>query len=241
MDHRAQSPCLHPSQPEPRPPADATESSGASLQAAPPVPARASTTREYPTAWEEFVRTHRNTLRHRIYYVLVSLGVPRSEERIDEILQDVYFRLFRRYGHDLAPLVDAADAARSAYLRRTVRSSVGDLLRHRRAEKRGEARTVSLSQHEAACRAVTWEGRDPEQHALERASLRKLLRWIRAQLREGARGRRELAVLLLRAVEDRSSLEIVAALPGGLTRSAIDSIYHRLLGRLQQASRPLPA
>ena len=186
-------------------------------------------------AWSELVRRYGARIAARVRRALTRFGVRPTEDLVEELAQEVYCRLLERHGRDLADCRAANENQFLAYLYRVAESAVVDRLRQARAAKRGPGRLVPLSApaSEEAARRFADPAATPEETVLASDGYRRLV----GALREAARGSlasRNLGILLLSAVEGWTSREIAGALPGDLAASSVDSVLHRLRGRLRR-------
>jgi RNA polymerase sigma factor (sigma-70 family) len=187
-------------------------------------------------AWEELVRRYGSRVRVRVRRALDRYCAQASPDAVEELAQEVYCRLLEHHGAALRHCRAANERQFLAYLYRVADSAVVDRLRQARAAKRGAARLVSLSGQGSHELAERWAdpGVSPEEAAVARDGYRRLMSRLR-RLEGGSLGRRNLGILRLAAVDGWTSREIAGMLPERLAPSSVDSVLHRVKGRLRKA------
>lgn len=181
-----------------------------------PVPTPA----EGPPCWSRLVRRYRRPLRAIARRLLRLHGLPSRSEDVQELIQDLWCRVFER-----APgaVVEAGDGTLT-YLGTTLRNLAADRLRAASAKKRGGLRRrVSLG----ALGALPSPDASPEERLLGREERHRLLARIRP-LSSASRRRRDLMIFERALLDGWSSRRIARALGDTLAPSSIDSLVHRL-------------
>jgi len=177
-----------------------------------------------------------------VHRVLRRNGARLSAEDREDVLQEVYCRLLERRGARLARCADMGHEIVGAYLGRVAERVAIDHLRAASAAKRGAGSLVDgvsgRSGMDLVCGAPDGR-RSPEQRLIARELRREFLMRCGRAVAPRTR-RRSLRVVYLAFFEGWSSREIAAELGGGLTQSSIDSLLHRLKGRLAEAGLRLP-
>ncbi len=178
----------------------------------------------HPPAWEDLVREHEGMLRARIWRLFGRVGQQPGRELVEEILQEVYCRLFedalRRWrGTTLGELL--------AYLGIIAERTVVDHLRVARAGKRTGYREVCLGR---------WieqiaDPRDPERDLLHAETQAILLRRCREMPSRRGR-RRNVWVARLALLEGWTNQEIAQAAGGRISPANVACLVHRLRRRL---------
>jgi RNA polymerase sigma factor (sigma-70 family) len=212
--------------PDPDPPPAATRPSAAPPPAAPPESGD-------PRSWDSLVRRYRRLLAGVARHASRRHCLPLTPEEIEDLLQDVWCRLFERWGPRLA--LGGGEGRLYNYLVRTTRNVVRDEVRARRAAKRGWGRLESSGEAWAVARRSV----DPRPSPEERAMLRQWRRAFRRRCRCVAR-RRDLEIVERVLFEGWTSRELAAALGAPLSPSAIDTLVHRVRRRLAAEGLELP-
>jgi RNA polymerase sigma factor (sigma-70 family) len=184
----------------------------------------------HPPAWEDIVREHEGMLRARIWRLFERVGQQPGRELVEEILQEVYCRLFedalRRWrGTTLGELL--------AYLGIIAERTVVNHLRVAQANKRIGYREVYLGR---------WieqiaDPRDPERDLLHAETQAILLRRCREMPSRRGR-RRNVWVARLALLEGWTNQEIAQAAGGRLSPANVACLVHRLRRRLARPSIP---
>lgn len=180
--------------------------------------------------WEEIVREHEGVMRARIWRLFERVGQPPGRDLVEEILQEVYCRLFedalRRWRGTTVPEL-------LAYLITIAERTVVDHLRRVQANKRTGFREVSLGrriEHIA-------DPRDPERDLLLTESQAVLLRRCGDLPSRGGR-RRNVWVARLALLEGWTNQEIARAAGGRLSPANVACLVHRLRRRLARHGVP---
>jgi len=185
--------------------------------------------------WTWLVSRLRPWLERRLVRALYRRGATARPERLAELAQEVYCRLFDRDRQLLRGFRGDSRGQAAAYLGRIADSVAADQLRHDGARKRGrEARQVDL----ACCEPID-RGPSPEAALLAAEARRELRRRLAAVSGRSA-ARRDTRILELALVHGWSSAEIASRLAPGLSRSGIDSLVHRARRRLRARGLALP-
>lgn len=185
------------------------------------------------SAWDELVERVGPYLEICVRRSLRRLEVAPRDGEVEEVVQEIYFRLLDHGGRRLRSFAGHHAGQGQAFLRQVAHRVILDRVRHAEACKRSGKGSGNLSR---AMRLPASElgfrpHGDPERHLLARERMRELFERCRA-----AGGRRHqdrnLHILQLALVEGRSSREISHKLGGRLTPSSVDSVIHRLRRRL---------
>lgn len=187
---------------------------------------------EAPPNWSRLVRRYRRPLRAIARRLLRLHGLPSRAEDVQELLQDLWCRVFER-----APgsVFDNADGTMT-YLGTALRNLASDRLRTASAAKRGGLRRrVSLG----SVGALPTAEASPEERLLVREERHRLLARIRP-LASTSRRRRDLMIFERALLDGWSSRQIARALGGELAPSSIDSLVHRLRRDFAEEGIELP-
>jgi RNA polymerase sigma factor (sigma-70 family) len=180
--------------------------------------------------WEDIVRQHEGMLRARIWRLFERVGQRPGRELVEEILQEVYCRLFedalRRWrGTTVGELL--------AYLGIIAERTAVDHLREVQANRRTGYREVSLGRRMEQIA----DPRDPERDLLHAETQAVLLRRCREM--PSRRGwRRNEWVARLALLEGWTNQEIAHAAGGRLSPANVACLVHRLRRRLAQPTLP---
>jgi RNA polymerase sigma factor (sigma-70 family) len=192
---------------------------------------RSSWERIREAVWEELVRRYGTLLALRVCQVLRASGVDPSPDRVEEMVQEVYFRLLTRGARRLEACRAQSEKQVVVYLARVAERVALDELRAGSAVKRGHGILVPLGSPEASPAAKVADPRAvPEAQALSK-EIRRLLLEVCGSLSgpSAAPGdrRRNLRILRLALLEGWSSREIARAEGGRLAASTVDTVVHR--------------
>jgi RNA polymerase sigma factor (sigma-70 family) len=173
--------------------------------------------------WEDIVHEHEGMMRARIWRLFERVGQQPRKELIEEIVQEIYCRLFgdarRRWrGTTVRELL--------AYMGIIAERTVVDHLRTVHANKRTGFREVCLGRRIE----LIPDPRDPEQDLLLAESRTAVLRRCR-DLPTRA-GRRNVWVARLALLEGWTNQEIAQAAGGRLSPANVACLVHRLRRRL---------
>jgi RNA polymerase sigma factor (sigma-70 family) len=175
--------------------------------------------------WEDIVRDHEGMMRARIWRLFERVGQQPSKELLEEIVQEIYCRLFddalRRWrGTTVRELI--------AYMGIIAERTAVDHLRTVQAHKRTGIREVSLGRRRIE---QIPDPRDPEQDLLLAESRIAVLRRCR-DLPSRAGRRRNVWVARLALLEGWSHQEIAQAAGGRISPGNVACLVHRLRRRL---------
>ena len=175
--------------------------------------------------WEDIVREHEGMMRARIWRLFERVGQQPRKELVEEIVQEVYCRLFgdarRRWrGTTVRELL--------AYMGIIAERTVVDHLRKIQAEKRTGIREVYLGRRRIE---QIPDPRDPEQDLLLAESRTAVLRRCRDLPARSGR-RRNVWVARLALLEGWTNQEIAQAAGGRLSPDNVAILVHRLRRRL---------
>ncbi len=189
-------------------------------------------------AWSQLIQRFGGELRAVVRSNLRQCGERPTAEGVAEALQEVYCQLLDNDGRHLRNFRGVRESELSNYLARITESVVRDLLRRRRALKRGGGfRRVRLVDKAETLPDPFDTRYCPERQTLARDQLRVLFARYRSQ-GPSHRQERNLRILLWSLVDGRTSREIAAALPERPSPSSVNSLLYRLRKRL--ASLPTP-
>ncbi|HXO18572.1 MAG TPA: sigma-70 family RNA polymerase sigma factor [Thermoanaerobaculia bacterium] len=192
-------------------------------------------------SWEDLVRRYGSGLQARVRRVLRRSGRRPRIEQVEELVQEVYCRLFAAGGRRLRQCRAEGEGQVISYLGKIAERVVIDQLRTALAAKRGGGRLVPLDRGQEldlAERAVDPRG-TPEDRLLAEER-RQLVASLCRRLASEPAGRRDLRILRLALVEGWSSREISLAVEGELAPAAVDSLVCRLRRRLAEDGIELP-
>lgn len=186
--------------------------------------------------WQQLVARYETPLRRWIRRRLAKSGSAAPEEAVEDLLQDVYFRLLQRHGPSLADLRTEDSRRLSGYLATVARHTVIDFVRYHRAQKRGAGLLLSLTTASVAARAALVQAQDgsPEQALLAKQGLCTLWRSLAGIA--GANGllRHRLGGLLRTILEGWTSREAERLSDLGLSAGLINTQLHRLRVRARE-------
>lgn len=196
---------------------------------------------------DDLVQRYGSYLRRAVYRALRAAGVRlhRGEpEPVDELMQEVYCRIFAAEGRCLQQCRAGSTGQVAAFLARVAERVVFDHLRRGAAEKRGRALLADWDEPEGtALRPVAVDpAASPEERLLGEERRRQLFdRFARnGHLPARPHWERDLRILHLALVEGWSSPEISERFGGRLAPSSVDSLIHRLRRRLAAGGVQLP-
>jgi RNA polymerase sigma factor (sigma-70 family) len=175
--------------------------------------------------WEGIVREYEGLIRARIWRLFERVGQPPGRELVEEIVQDVYCRLFgearRRWrGRTMRELI--------AYMVTIAERTVVDHLRRVQADKRTGIREIYLGRRRIE---QIPDPRDPERDLLLAESRTVVLRRCRDLPSRRGR-RRNVWVARLALLEGWTNQEISRAAGGRLSPDSVAMLVHRLRRRL---------
>jgi len=175
--------------------------------------------------WEDIIREHEGMMRGRIWRLFERVGQQPGRELMEEIVQDVYCRLFgdalRRWrGRSVCELI--------AYMGTIAERTAVDHLRMIQASKRTGIREVFLGRRRIEQIA---DPRNPERDLLLAESRTVVLRRCR-DLSSRAGRRRNVWVARLALLEGWTNQEIAQAAGGRISPGNVACLVHRLRRRL---------
>lgn len=181
--------------------------------------------------WEDIVREYEGIMRARIWRLFERVGQQPGRELVEEIVQEVYCRLFddalRRWrGTTVRELI--------AYMGIIAERTVVDHLRRIQADKRTGIREVFLGRRRIE---QIPDPRDPERDLLLAESRTAVLRRCR-DLPTRAGRRRNVWVARLALLEGYTNQEIAQAARGRLSPASVACLVHRLRRRLARHEAP---
>jgi RNA polymerase sigma factor (sigma-70 family) len=191
---------------------------------------RSSWERIREAVWEELVRRYGTLLTLCVCRVLKAAGIVPSPDQVEEMVQEVYYRLLTRGTRRLEQCRAQSEKQVIVYLARVAERVALDELRATSALKRGHGILVPLGSPEAAPAAAAADpGETPDVLAMRREIRRLLLEVCGALPGRESRGgrRRNLRILRLALIEGWSSREIARAEGGRLAASTVDTVVHR--------------
>jgi len=191
--------------------------------------------------WDQFVTRYDRPLGVAVRRALARFGLRPQRELVEDTVQEVYCRLLEAGPRPVA-FHGRSEREAAAYLGRVARSVVVDQLRSRRAAKRGgEWREVGPGgADDDPVERVADPAATPEQRLLAAERRRLFLDRCRRAAGSGETGRRNLWILERSLLDGWSSREIAAAAGGTLRVSTVDTLVHRMKGRLATAGLHLP-
>lgn len=190
-------------------------------------------------AWEEFVIRLGSRLRTGVRSAFRRAGCRCRSEDLEDILQDVYFRLLRRDREALRGVRGQHDAEVEAYFQRLAQRVAFDFLRARGAAKRGWDLRKSGRDENFELDSTPGRAPGPERELLWREEFALLEQRCRRAL-AGPGMLADLRLLRWVYIEGLSSREISDRLDGRLAPSGVDTRIHRLRVRLSRAGIQLP-
>ncbi len=199
----------------------------------------------FQAAWEDLVERYGTLLRVQVRRAFRSVGLPASGERVEERVQEIYYRLLLGGQERLRLLKRWGDGRLVAYLCKMAETVVVDEVRTEAAVKRGGGWGLWWDPSlRGALRHAVDPGGTPEEQALiserRRLVLRGCRRMAHKMMDEEDRGRC-LRVLRLALLEGWSSREIVRAEGFTLAASTVDTLVHRARRRLARGGVELPS
>lgn len=179
--------------------------------------------------WDGLVRAHGTRLKAVLRRALVRRRHPAGDELLDDLVQEVWCRVFERCRHRLVGLATGGGGLTFSYLAQTARNVATDRVRAERAAKRGGG---WLRHHEEgedgdAVAALPDPAPGPEQRLLARERRRRFRQRCRPYVSRG-RAARDLAIVERALLDGWSSRQIQRALSGQLSQSSVDTLVHRV-------------
>jgi hypothetical protein len=203
----------------------------ATARVAPPEPdldAKLPTNRP-ETDWGRVVGRREALLRWRVRRALIRSGLEARPELIEEILQEVYCRIFENGAARLRRCRNGVAGALESYLGTLAERVAYDQVRLAGALKRSGVQMVRRSRRQLE--DIPDAAATPEEATLCRDECRQFLGQCRAMRGLGS-GRRNAWVMRLALLEGYSSREISRAARGRLTPRSVDLLVNRLRRRL---------
>lgn len=193
-------------------------------------------------AWREFVARFHSRLITAVRRSLLRLGMPGADaERVEDLVQEVYFRLLGGGGRPRR-FLGTSEAQLMTYLQRVALSVVVDERRVALARKRRSGPHVVLQEWRLASLAGVAGLADvagPEERLLLGEKRRAFVEICRDAL-----GRRAsptaLTIARLALLEGWTSREIAAGLGGQIGVAGVDSVIYRLRCKLSSRGIELP-
>jgi len=179
--------------------------------------------------WGRVVRRHDGLLRCRVRRALIRAGLAARPELIEEVLQEVYCRIFENGAARLRRCRDGVEGALNSYLGTLAERVAYDQVRLAGALKRSGVEVERKSRRQLE--AVADFGSSPEEQALCREELCRFLGSCRV-VRGLGPGRRNAWVMRLALLEGYSSREISRAAGGRLTPRSVDLLVNRIRRKL---------
>jgi DNA-directed RNA polymerase specialized sigma24 family protein len=180
--------------------------------------------------WEELNRLFGCRLESGVRGALGRAGVEPSAERVEDLLQEVYCRLWERRGHALRRFRGVSYGEAAAYLHRLAENVGLDCLRARQAQKRGGGRR--LESLDARSREVAVDpSPSPEAQALA-SERRHALRTVCRRAAAGGQERRDFWILQRVLLDGWSPREISRVLRGRLAVAGVEALIYRVRRRL---------
>jgi DNA-directed RNA polymerase specialized sigma24 family protein len=179
--------------------------------------------------WEYFVQQFGPVVRGTVARALRSYRARPANEEIDELAQEVYFRLLTRHERGLRFRLGRHPGELGSYVARVARAAVVDALRTAAAEKRGARALLSLPNDALARSALADPRYTPERRLMVKDCMRLLALGCRAAglTRQPAGRRRNLRILYLAFFAGLTSREIVRATGAALAPSTVDTVVYR--------------
>ena len=183
--------------------------------------------------WEDIVREHEGMMRARIWRLFERVGQQPGRDLMEEIVQDVYCRLF---GDARQRWRGTTERELLAYMGVIAERTVVDHLRRVQAEKRTGIREIYLGRRRIE---QIPDPRDPERDLLLAESRTVVLRRCRDASARGGR-RRNVWVARLALLEGWTNQEIAQAARGRINPSTVACLVHRFRRRLaRHEARPV--
>jgi RNA polymerase sigma factor (sigma-70 family) len=187
--------------------------------------------------WESLVRSRGRLLRVRVWRALMRLGLGSRLDLAEELLQEVYCRLFEDAAARLRRCRGYRVGSIDSYLGMIAERTVYDHVRVTSALKRSGVEVVQRSRRRLE--EVPDPGENPERRLLRREEFGLFLDRCRT-LRGLGSGRRNAWVLRLALIQGFSSREIARAAGGRMTPRAVDLLISRIRRRLARDGFALP-
>ncbi len=191
-------------------------------------------------AWSEFVERFHPRLVSAVRRTLLRFDSLRtSEERVEDLVQEIYCRLLGGGRRRLRRFRGRNEAQLMTYLQRVAASVVVDARRRALAEKRRGGHRVRLEERMLPPSLTGLDADGPEEQLLARERRRAFLVLCRHALgRRASPATVEIARLAL--LEGWTSREIAAGLRGEMGIAGVDSVIYRLRRNLAGRGITLP-
>jgi len=191
-------------------------------------------------AWSEFVERFHPRLVSTVRRTLLRFdGVRTSQERVEDLVQEIYCRLLGGGRRRLRRFRGSSEAQLMTYLQRVAASVVVDARRRALADKRWGGYRVALEDGKKAPSLAGVDGNGPEERLLARERRRTFLVLCRHALgRRASPATVQIARLAL--LEGWTSREIAAGLGGEMGIAGVDSVIYRLRRNLAYRGITLP-
>lgn len=201
--------------------------------------------------WDRLIRRYGRCLTGVARRAFHGAGSPSLCQEAEDLVQDVWCRLYQRLGPRLTLRRNLGEAGLYAYLVRTTRNLAVDRAREHRAQKRGGVwqrrypagrRRLGRAptHHPDPVRDLVSHGPSPEETAIRRQG-RDLFRQRCLPYTSLDQPRRDLAILELALMDGWSSRQIVSALRDPISPSAVDTLIHRVRRGLAAEGLRLPS
>jgi len=197
--------------------------------------------RRDPAGWDRLVRRHGRRVTAAVRRVLCRTHGRALPEEVDDLVQEVWYRLLERCGPGLGPLGRLDEARTGAYLVRVARNAAADRLRCETTAKRGHGWLRADGRGGTAeAELLPDPAPSPEDRLLARERRSRFRATCRRIVPAGRRGARDAAIAERALVDGWSSRRIARALGGELTASSVDSVVHRMRAGLAREGIELP-
>ena len=155
---------------------------------------------------------------------------PATDELVEDLVQEVWCRVFERCRHRLVGLAAGAEGHLTfSYLAQMARNVAVDRVRAERAAKRGGGwlRRDAADEDGDAVSELPDPAPCPEQRLLARERRRRFRQRCRPYVSRRSAGR-DLAIVERALLDGWSSRQILRALDGRLSQSSVDTLVHRV-------------
>ena len=182
-----------------------------------------------PRLWDGLVRAHGARLKAVLRRALARRRHPATDDLVDDLVQEVWCRVFERCRHPLVGLATGGGGLTFSYLAQTARNVATDRVRAERAAKRGGGwlRHDEGGEDGDAAASVPDPTPGPEQRLLARERRRRFRQRCRPYVSR-RRTARDLAIVERALLDGWSSRQILGALDGQLSESSVDTLVHRV-------------
>jgi DNA-directed RNA polymerase specialized sigma24 family protein len=183
-----------------------------------------------PRLWDGLVRRHGARLKAVVRRALRRRRHPATDELVEDLVQEVWCRVFERCRHRLVGLAAGAEGHLTfSYLAQMARNVAVDRVRAERAAKRGGGwlRRDAAGEEGDAIALVPDPAPGPEQRLLARERRRRFRQRCRPYVSRRRTGR-DLAIVERALIDGWSSRQILRALDGRLSESSVDTLVHRV-------------